>query len=95
MPRKAPNGSQIVSVRLPEELLQRLDRYLDWSETSRRVKSSRNAALREALRTWLDHQEQLVRLLHPDTLRPAIPAARFKILYDPISSAFQHPVARL
>jgi integrase len=27
--------------------------------------------------------------------KAAIPAARFKILYDPISSSFQYPVARL
>jgi hypothetical protein len=69
MPSKAPDGSQIVSTRLPEALLQRLDRYLDWSETSRRVKSSRNAAIREALSTWLDYQEQLAGLVHPDTLQ--------------------------
>ena len=29
MPRKRPDDSQIVSVRLPHELIRRLDRYLD------------------------------------------------------------------
>ncbi len=74
---KAPDGSQIVSTRLPEEFLQRLDRYLDWSETSRRVKSARNAAIREALSTWLDHQEPLAGLVHPDTLQ-----RQFRGAYD-------------
>lgn len=59
MPEKKPESWQIISVRLPQELNQRLDRYLDWSAFSRRVKSSRNAAMREALSSWLDEQEQL------------------------------------
>lgn len=65
MPDKSPDDSQIVSVRLPYELLRRLDRYLDWSELYQRVKSSRNAALREALGYWLDNQEQLAGFLEP------------------------------
>ena len=59
MPTKAPDDSRIVSVRLPDDLLQRLDRYLDWSATHRCLQSTRNAAMREALSAWLDHQEQL------------------------------------
>jgi metal-responsive CopG/Arc/MetJ family transcriptional regulator len=59
MPGENQDGSQIVSVRLPHELIRRLDRYLDWSAFYRRVKSSRNAAIREALGNWLDDQEQL------------------------------------
>ncbi len=65
MPRKKPDDSQIVSVRLPHELMRRLDRYLDWSELSRRVKSSRNAAIRQALSLWLDDQEQIAGFLEP------------------------------
>jgi hypothetical protein len=57
-----------VSVRLPEDLIQRLDRFLDWSATSRRVKGSRNAAVRAALCTWLDDQEQLAGFVHSDVL---------------------------
>jgi hypothetical protein len=53
-----PDTWQIISVRLPHVLLQRLDRYLDWSESHRRRKSSRNAAVREALGQWLEVQEQ-------------------------------------
>ena len=46
---KEQESSSILSVRLAEALLQRLDRSLDWWETTRRVKSSRNAVIREAL----------------------------------------------
>jgi hypothetical protein len=69
MPGKKTDNWQIVSVRLPHELIQRLDRYLDWSETYRQVKSSRNAALREALGNWLDDQEQLAGFLEPQAQR--------------------------
>ena len=62
MPPKAQDDSRIVSVRLPDELIQRLDRYLDWSATSRRITSTRNATIREALSAWLDGQEQLAGL---------------------------------
>ena len=69
MPRKKPDDSQIVSVRLPHELIRRLDRYLDWSELYRRVTSSRNAAIRQALRNWLDAQEQIAGFLEPQAQR--------------------------
>jgi hypothetical protein len=69
MPRKEPDDSRVVSVRLPDDLLQRLDRSLDWSAPHRRVPSTRNAAIREALSAWLDQHEQLAGLLQPHTLR--------------------------
>jgi len=69
MASRAQDNSRIVSVRLPDDLIRRLDRYLDWRETSGRVKFSRNAALREALRLWLDDQEQLAGFVSPETLR--------------------------
>ena len=69
MPRKGPDASRVVSVRLPDALLQRLDRYLDWSAPPRRVLSTRNAAIREALSAWLDQQEQRAGLLQPHMLR--------------------------
>src|SRR5438093_5175448 len=80
MASRAQDNSRIVSVRLPDELLRRLDRYLDWSETSGRVKFSRNAALREALRMWLDDQEQLAGFVSPETLR-----GQFRTTYDQVS----------
>jgi Arc/MetJ-type ribon-helix-helix transcriptional regulator len=80
MARRAQDASQIVSVRLPNELLRRLDRYLDWRETARRGTSSRNAAIREALHTWLDEQEPLAGLVSPETLR-----RQFQAAYDRVS----------
>ena len=66
MPEKKQDSSQIVSVRLPHELSRRLDRYLDWSEFYRRVKSSRNAAMREALScTWPHESGHIWEALSP------------------------------
>src|SRR4029434_8806048 len=66
MPSKEHEGSSIVSLRLSDDLLERLDRYLDWMETARREKSSRNHAIREALTLWLDQQEQHARIDPPE-----------------------------
>jgi predicted transcriptional regulator len=73
--RKKPEDWQVVSVRLPHELSRRLDRYLDWSAFYRGMKSSRNAAMRDALSNWLDHQEQLTGFLEPQTQRQQFQAA--------------------
>ncbi len=75
MPGKKQVDSQILSVRLPHELVRRLDRSLDWSAFYRRVKSSRNAAMRDALSHWLDHQEQLAGFLDPQAQREQFQAA--------------------
>jgi Arc/MetJ-type ribon-helix-helix transcriptional regulator len=77
MASRAQDNSRIVSVRLPDALIRRLDRSLDWRETSGRVKFSRNAALREALRLWLDDQEQLAGFVSPKTLH-----GQFRTAYD-------------
>ena len=77
---RAQDNSRLVSVRLPDDLIRRLDRYLDWRETSGRVKFSRNAALREALRLWLDDQEQLAGFVVLETLR-----GQFRAAYDQVS----------
>src|SRR6266852_1869455 len=69
MPTREPNDSRIVSVRLPDDLIQRLDRYLDWCATARRRDTTRNAAIREALSAWLDDQEQRAGLVEPHALR--------------------------
>lgn len=83
MASRAQNNSRIVSVRLPDGLIRRLDRYLDWRETSGRVKFSRNAALREALRLWLDDQEQLAGFVSPETLR-----GQFRTAYDQVNQGY-------
>ena len=56
MPSKEHEGSSIVGLRLSDDLLERLDRYLDRMETARREKASRNHAIRAALSLWLDQQ---------------------------------------
>jgi hypothetical protein len=49
--------------------MQRLDRYLDWWEIARQVKSSRNAIIREALSQWLEAHEHEAGLVHVPILR--------------------------
>jgi hypothetical protein len=90
MPDKKPDDSQIVRVRLPHALLQRLDRYLDWSEPYRRVKSSRNAAMREALRHWLDAQAHLAGVLEPQAQRRQFQAAYQRCTKGPDWVAIPH-----
>jgi len=75
MPSKEREDSRIVSVRLPNTLVQRLDRLLDWQVTHRRRPATRNAALRDALYSWLDQQEQLAGLLDPQGLQQQFQAA--------------------
>ena len=69
MPNSKSDNVQIVSVRLPRALIQRLDRYLDWWNLHRQSKSSRNAAIRQALNSWLDDQEQRAGFLEPQLQR--------------------------
>src|SRR2546422_1888373 len=91
MPRKEPDASRVVSVRLPDDFLQRLDRYLDWSAPHRRVPSTRNAAIREALSAWLDQQEQRAGLLQPHMLR-----RQFQATYNSIRHHHDGvPISRL
>jgi hypothetical protein len=75
MPEKKQDAWQIVRVRLPHELLRRLDRYLDWRELYRGDKSSRNAVMRESLQSWLDEHEQLAGFLEPQAQREQFQAA--------------------
>ncbi len=69
MPSKEQDGSSIISLRLSDPLLERLDRYLDWMAFHRREKSSRNHAMRQALIQWLDAQEEQVGMTDPDRLQ--------------------------
>jgi hypothetical protein len=75
MPSTASEDSRVVSVRLPTPLVQRLDRVLDWHLTHRRRPTTRNAALCEALYSWLDQAEQLAGLLEPQVLQQQFQAA--------------------
>lgn len=87
MPEAKPSDSQIVSVRLPHDLVQRLDRYLDWHERSRQRPFSRNAAIRQALNSWLDDQEHLAGFVEPHALRQ-----HFLVAYQSLSNG-RDPVA--
>jgi Arc/MetJ-type ribon-helix-helix transcriptional regulator len=55
-----PQGvpSQVLPVRLPVDLVQRLNRYLDLAETHTGLRSNRTEALRQALVYWLDAKEK-------------------------------------
>jgi metal-responsive CopG/Arc/MetJ family transcriptional regulator len=79
MPIKEPDDSRVISLRLPSDLIERLDRYLDWNLTHQRVKSTRNSAMREALSAWLDQQEQIAGLLELETLRQQFKATYTRI----------------
>lgn len=83
MPTQEHDRSSILSIRLPDELIGRLDRYLDWNEAQHRVKSSRNAALRTALSWWLDDQEQLVGLSTARTLHRQFRTACHRVRHTP------------
>jgi metal-responsive CopG/Arc/MetJ family transcriptional regulator len=91
MPRKTPDDSRVVSVRLPSLLLQRLDRLLEWHTTHRRRPTTRTAALRAALGDWLDQQEQLAGLLDAQVLRQQFHAASISLR----PSATGVPISRL
>jgi Arc/MetJ-type ribon-helix-helix transcriptional regulator len=83
MPTKEHDRSSVISVRLPDDLLQRLDRYLDWCETQRGAKSSRNAAIRDALRLWLNDQEQHADLSTAKTLHEQFRNAYHSVRHSP------------
>lgn len=82
-PRSSP--SKVLPVRIPEGLIERLDRYLDWAETRTGLRSNRNEAIRQALSAWLADKEASSGMAP----RPAwadIPAARqqWKAAYDAV-----------
>jgi hypothetical protein len=79
MPNSKSDDVQIVSVRLPRDLIQRLDRYLDWQNLHRQSKSSRNAAIRQALNRWLDEQEQRAGFLEPQLQRQQFQSAYYSL----------------
>jgi Arc/MetJ-type ribon-helix-helix transcriptional regulator len=55
-PQGAP--SQVLPVRIPVDLVQRLNRYLDLAETHTGLRSNRTEAIRQALVYWLDAKEK-------------------------------------
>ena len=69
MAEKISGDSRIISLRLPNDLIERLDRYLDWRLSHQHLKSTRNGAMREALSEWIDQQEEIAGLRDSSTLR--------------------------
>ena len=72
-----PQGgpSQVLPVRIPVELVQRLNRYLDLAETHTGLRSNRTEALRQALVYWLDAKEKALGIARQ---RPAAAKKRAK-----------------
>ncbi|HET9943125.1 MAG TPA: ribbon-helix-helix domain-containing protein [Terriglobia bacterium] len=75
MPSKEHDGSSIITLRLPDILLERLDRYLDWMAMHRGENTSRNQAIRKSLVQWLEMEEEQGGMFHPDVLRRHFQAA--------------------
>jgi hypothetical protein len=75
MPSKEHDGSSIVTLRLPDDLLEHLDRYLDWMAMHHGEHTSRNQAIRKALVQWLEMEEEQGGMFHPDVLRRHFQAA--------------------
>jgi Arc/MetJ-type ribon-helix-helix transcriptional regulator len=75
MPSKEHDGSSIVTLRLPDDLLERLDRYVDWMTMHRGEKSSRSRAIRQALVKWLEVEEDQGGMTRPEVLRRHFQAA--------------------
>jgi hypothetical protein len=67
---------------------------LDWQTTHRRRPATRNAAMRDALRGWLDQQEQVAGLLDPPILRQQFQAASDS-LRPPLDGVPIHRLRRL
>lgn len=81
MPSQEHDRSSVVSLRLPDALLERLHRYLDWMASRRGESVSRNQVIRLALTQWLDTEEEQGGMTHPDVLRE-----RFRNAYTSLRS---------
>jgi hypothetical protein len=69
MPSQEHDHSSVISLRLPDALLERLHRYLDWMAWRKGEKVSRNQVVRLALTQWLDTEEEQGGMTHPDVLK--------------------------
>ena len=55
---KSDVETEVIAVRIPVDLGERLNRYLDRLEEKTGIKSNRNSIVRHALRLFLDAQEK-------------------------------------
>ena len=69
MPSQSQSESSVISLRLSDTLLERLDQYVDWIQSHQHQKRSRNHVLRLALTQWLEAEEAQGAMTHPDVLR--------------------------
>ncbi len=69
MPSHPQVESSVISLRLSDALLERLDQYVDWMQSHQHQKRSRNHVLRLALTEWLEAEEAKGAMTHPDVLR--------------------------
>jgi hypothetical protein len=69
MPSQEHDRSSVVSLRLPDALLERLHRYLDWMASCRGKSVSRNQVICLALTQWLDTEEEHGGMTHPSVLK--------------------------
>jgi hypothetical protein len=53
---KSEVETEVIAVRIPVELRERLDRYLDRLETETGIKANRNSIVRHTLKLFLDAQ---------------------------------------
>lgn len=82
-PRGTP--SKVLPVRMPQGLIDRLDRYLDLAERHTGLRSNRNEAIRQALGSWLEGKEEGLSLDKPRTPM-STPEARkqWRAAYDAV-----------
>ena len=78
---KSDVETEVIAVRIPVELGERLDRYLDRLEAQHGIKSNRNSAVRHALRLLLDAEEKK----EENTLRkgPDVPIPSIQTSVEP------------
>jgi hypothetical protein len=54
---KGPEPTTLIAVRIPQSLVERLDRHLDRLETRHGIKTNRASITRHALKLFLDQEE--------------------------------------
>ncbi len=84
-PRGMP--SKVLPVRIPEGLIERLDRYLDLAQSHTGVRSNRNEAIRQALAVWLENKEETLSIDQTPTPQ-STPEARqqWRVAYQSIEA---------
>ena len=69
MPTPNHENSRIISLRLSNAVIDRLNRYLDWMDVHHQQKLSRSKVMRQSLSQWLTNAEEQGGMTHPSVLR--------------------------